>query len=347
MMAGALGERLGIALPIVQAPMAGVQDSALAIAVSAAGGLGSLPCAMLTPERIRDEVEAIRGATDKPFNLNFFCHSPPPPDPAREAAWLETLMPYYEELGLGGSQGPGGPGRQPFSEQGCELVEALQPPVVSFHFGLPTQVLLQRVKASGALVLSTATTVREARWLEARGVDGIIAQGIEAGGHRGMFLSDDIDTQSGTFALLPQVCEAVSVPVIAAGGIATAAGVRAALELGADMVQAGTVYLLCPEASTSELHRRALATAGPDSTVLTNRFSGRPARGIVNRLLRELGPYDKGMPPFPHAAAALAPLRQAAEQLGRDDFSPLWSGQNASACRTESAADITRELAAI
>ena len=189
------------------------------------------------------------------------------------------------------------------------MLEEFRPAVVSFHFGLPSNELLARVRRWGAKILASATTVDEARWLEARGVDAIIAQGLEAGGHRGMFLSEDLSTQVGTLALLPQVVRAVKVPVIAAGGIADARGVAAAMALGAAGVQVGTAYLLCPEASTSALHRSALKGEGARHTAVTNLFTGRPARGIVNRIMRELGPINALAPSFPlgrrrHRAAA-------------------------------------------
>jgi nitronate monooxygenase len=216
--------------------------------------------------------------------------------------------------------------------------------VVSFHFGLPAPDLLALVKSSGAKILSSATTVAEALWLQAQGVDAVIAQGLEAGGHRGMFLTDDIATQVGTFALLPQVVAALRIPVIAAGGIATAQGVKAALDLGAAAVQVGTAYLLCDEATTSPVHRQALVSVGADSTALTNIFTGRPARGIVNRIMRDLGPINWKAPQFPLATAASFPLRQKAESLGSGDFSPLWAGQNTTGCRQVSARRLTREL---
>ncbi len=338
---------LGIEHPIIQAPMAGVQSSALAIAVSNAGGLGSLPCAMLAPQAMRQELEAIRAGTTKPFNVNFFCHVPPVPDPAREARWRAALAPYYAEFGIDPATVPAGPGRIPFGEEAADVLEDFRPPVVSFHFGLPSPALLARVKSWGSKVLSSATTVEEALWLEAQGVDAVIAQGLEAGGHRGMFLTRDLTTQLGTFALLPQVAKAVKVPVIAAGGIADRAGVEAALALGAAGVQAGTAYLLCPEVATTPMHRAALKGAGSRHTALTNLFTGRPSRGIVNRLIRELGPVGELPPEFPLATAAIAPLRARAEAAGSGDFSPLWSGQNASGCLEAPAAEITRRLAGV
>ncbi|MCB2036613.1 MAG: nitronate monooxygenase [Ottowia sp.] len=339
-----LQERLGAAVPLIQAPMAGSQGSALALAVSGAGGLGSLPAAMLAPDALRAELQKLQ-ASGRPYNVNFFCHTPPAPDAAREAAWQQVLAPYYRELGVDPAAAPAGPARRPFDEAAAELLAEFRPPVVSFHFGLPAPGLLARVKAWGAFVLSSATTVREALWLQEHGADAVIAQGLEAGGHRGHFLSLDVSEQLGTFALLPQVVAAVRVPVIAAGGIASAEGVRAALALGAAGVQVGTAYLCADEALTGPLHRAALQCESAHHTQLTTLFSGGAARGIINRLMRELGPMNPAAPPFPLASAAIAPLRAAAEKSGSSDFSPLWSGQNASSCTSAPAAQITQALA--
>lgn len=339
-------QSLGVELPIIQAPMAGVQTSALAIAVCNAGGLGSLPAALLSLDSLRSELEIIAAQTARPYNVNFFCHSPPHIDVAREAAWRESLAPYYAEFGIDASTVPSGSARMPFNAAAIEVLEAFKPPVVSFHFGLPEPELMARVKKWGAKLLSSATTVAEASWLEAHGVDAIIAQGAEAGGHRGMFLSSDLTTQVGTFALLPQIVRKVRVPVIAAGGIASREGVAAALALGATAVQVGTAYLLCNEASTSAVHRAALKNAAAQHTALTNLFTGRPARGIVNRFMREHGPINPGAPEFPLATGAVSPLRTKAESQGSGDFSPLWAGQNVTGAREASAAAITRDLAA-
>ena len=338
---------LGIDLPIIQAPMAGVQVSALAVAVSNAGGLGSLPCAMLTAEVMQQELAAIRAQTDKPFNVNFFCHVPPTPSEERQARWHEALAPYFTEFGIDPATIASGPGRSPFTAAVADALAEFKPPIVSFHFGLPTAELMARVRSWGAKIIGCATTVDEARWLEAHGADAIIAQGNEAGGHRGIFLTSDITTQVGTFALLPQVVRAVNVPVIAAGGIADAKGVQAALSLGAIAAQIGTSFLLCPETTTTKLHRTALKSDAARHTALTNLFTGRPARGIVNRLMRELGSISAAAPEFPLATAAIAPIRAAAEKLGNSDFSPLWSGQNATGCKEIGAAELTRELAGL
>lgn len=337
---------IGIDVPIIQAPMAGATGSEMAIAASEAGGLGSLPCAMLDPARARAEIGIIQQRTDKPLNVNFFCHAPPEPSSETDAAWRAELAGYYSELGLEAPDSASPVGRAPFDDQMCEVVEELKPKVASFHFGLPDQALLDRVKAAGCLVLSSATTVAEAQWLEAHGCDAIIAQGYEAGGHRGLFLTDDIATQPGTLALVPQVVDAVSVPVIAAGGIADGRGIAAAFALGAAGVQIGTAYLFTPESFISDLHRAALSAARDDQTALTNLFSGKPARGLVNRIMRDIGPMSDKTPVFPTAGAALAPLKAKAETAGSTDFSSLWSGQAASLGRETGAGDLTRQLSA-
>lgn len=340
-----LQQLFGIQLPIVQAPMAGVQGSALALAVSNAGGLGSLPCATISLDAIRSELEVMRAQTTRPFNVNFFTHQPPQENTAELQKWQETLTPYYQELGLDPAAQPAGAQRQPFNHEMAKLIQEFKPAVVSFHFGLPAPELLDVVRAAGARIIASATTVPEALWLQERGVDAIIAQGQEAGGHRGMFLSTDTRTQLGTFALVPQVVKAVKVPVIAAGGIADAQGVRAVMALGAAGAQVGTSYLLCPETNTSTVHRAALKSPAAQTTAITNVFTGRPARGIVNRIVREQGILSPHAPAFPLAANAMAPLRAAAEKQGSGDFSPLWAGQNVSGCREISAAELTRQLA--
>jgi nitronate monooxygenase len=293
---------------------------------------------------MRQELNALRSKTGKPYNVNFFCHTPPSPNPERENAWRKLLAPYYERYGLDPAQITAGAARTPFNHEAADVLEEFRPAVVSFHFGLPASDLLARVKSWGSKILCSATTVAEARWLEEKGVDAIIAQGVEAGGHRGMFLTSDLTTQVGTFALVPQIIAAVHVPVIAAGGIADARGVAAALKLGAAGAQLGTAYLLCPEATTSKVHRAALQSEVARHTALTNLFTGRPARSIVNQVIRELGPINPAAPEFPLAAAALAPLRAHGESHGSGDFSPLWSGQNASGCREIPAAELTRQI---
>ncbi|WP_028021696.1 NAD(P)H-dependent flavin oxidoreductase [Enterovibrio calviensis] len=336
---------LGAELPIIQAPMAGVQGSELAIAVSEAGGLGSLPCGMLSVGQIVSEIEAIRAATTRPYNLNFFCHHMPEFDQHQHAKWREVLAPYFDSLDIDPAALPNNASRLPFNHDIADAIEPFRPPFISFHFGLPDPLLLARVKGWGTKVVSSATTLKEALWLEANGADGIIAQGLEAGGHRGMFLSDDITTQIGTASLVPQIAHHVDVPVIAAGGIGDSGGVKAAMLLGAAAVQVGTAYLLCDEANTSVFHRSAILSDRAEHTALTNIFSGRPARGIVNRAMAELDYMNPLAPTFPYASIEAAPLRSHAEQQGRDDFSPLWCGQNTSGCKAISAGELTKALA--
>jgi nitronate monooxygenase len=345
-MSANLQQLLGTALPLIQAPMAGSQGSELAIAVSNAGALGSLPAAMLQPDALRAELVTIKAATSKPYNVNFFCHTQPEPEAQQEAQWRAALAPYFAEFGIDPNSIAAGPGRMPFNDAAADLLDEFRPAVVSFHFGLPSPTLLARARRHGAVILSSATTVEEGLWLQANGADAVIAQGYEAGGHRGMFLTEDLSTQLGTMALVPQLVKALKVPVIAAGGIADANGVAAAMALGAAGVQVGTAYMLCPESTVSRVHRQALQSEHAAHTALTNLFSGRPARGIVNRLMRELGPISTLPPAFPLATGAIAPLRQAAEAKGWGDFSPLWSGQNASGCQAIPAAELTRLLAA-
>ena len=331
--------------PIVQAPMAGVMDADLVIAAAQGGALGSLPCAMLSPEKAREQVQIIRQRVSAPINMNFACHKLAALDPDHEARWEQRLAPYYKELGLDPAAPVNAANRAPFGVEMCDLVEELKPEVVSFFYGLPDPVLFGRVKAAGCVVIGAATTVKEAIWLEQKGVDAIVAQGVEAGGHRSMFLTDDIAEQPGTFALVPQVVDAVKLPVIAAGGIADGRGIAAAFALGASGVQIGSAYLRCPESRVSAPARAALAQALDDSTVITNVMTGRPARGVANRVMREVGPISADAPAFPHAATVLAPLKAAAEKLGKVDFTNLWAGQAVRLGRQMPAAELTRALA--
>lgn len=335
----------GVEHPIVQAPMAGASTTALAIAVGQAGGLASLACALSSREQVRTDLEEIRRGTAAPVNVNFFCHASPAVDAAREARWLDKLAPYYRELGVE-PPAPAAQSLAPFDDGMCAVMEELRPKVVSFHFGLPEAALVDRLRAIGCVVIASATTVAEARWLEDHGVDAVIAQGAEAGGHRGMFLTEDVAHQPGTFALVPQVADAVRVPVIAAGGVADARGIVAALALGASAVQLGTAYLRCPEANVSAPHRERLRTARDDDSAITNVLSGRPARSLVNRMIRELGPMSADVPAFPRPTAALSPLRRAAEAKGSGDYGSLWAGQAAALGRELGAEELTRTLVA-
>jgi nitronate monooxygenase len=333
-----------IELPIVAAPMANFAGLDLAIPVAEAGGLGSIPCAALDPDQIRADAAAFRSRTRKPLHLNFFCHVEAAPEPDKDRAWLKRLSPYYAEFGAEPPALPLRAAHPPFGEADCAAVEAICPEIVSFHFGLPASALLQRVKAAGCKIVSSATTLREAQTLAENGVDAIIAQGAEAGGHRGMFLETDVATQVGTLALVRTIASSVRVPVIAAGGIADGKGVAAALALGAAAAQIGTAYLLCPEATISPLHRAALSGTHRE-TAITNVLTGRPARGVVNRFMREQGPLDDAAPNFPLARPAIAPLRAKAEAMARVDFSPLWSGQATNLPGSIGARELTLELA--
>jgi nitronate monooxygenase len=332
---------LGIDVPIIQAPMAGATTAAMVIAANEAGALGSMPAATLSIEQLRAALTSIRQASTRPINVNFFCHQPPAADEERDRRWKALLEPYYRELGADFDAPTPVSDRAPFNDAACQVVEAFRPEIVSFHFGLPEKSLLDRVKATGAKVLSSATTVEEAIWLEQRGCDAIIAMGIEAGGHRGMFLSDDLNSQIGLMALVPQIVDAVTVPVIAAGGIGDARGIVAALALGASAVQIGTAYLFTPEATITASHHHALRHAQASETALTNLFTGRPARGIINRAMRELGAINPTAPAFPRSGGALIPLK-AKDEAG---FSNLWSGQALRLGKDTSTYELTRELA--
>ena len=340
-------DALGISLsyPLIQAPMAGVQDERLAAAVSNAGGLGSLPAAMLSCDQLDTRLKRFRELSNGPLNVNFFCHQTPDSNECFSSAWMGALRPYFEELGVDHEKIAAGAERRPFNNEACEVLEANPPEVVSFHFGLPDTDLLQRVKKLGTKVISTATTIAEAVWLQNHGADGIIAQGLEAGGHRGHFLQQSLVGQLTLSELLPALIEAVDIPVIAAGGIVRAGTVQECLQEGASAVQVGTAFLLCDEATTSKVHRQALVKTEME-TAITNVFSGRPARGIVNRAIRELGPMSEIAPPFPQAAVAITALRQKAESMASGDFSPLWSGEHREGCDAVAAEEIVRRLMA-
>ena len=327
----------GGALPIVQAPMAGAAGVDLCVAAIRGGALGSLPCGMLSPEAVREQVREVRARCDGPLALNFFCHTMP--EAVDDSAWRALLGPYYDEFGV--EPGNGAPMRLPFDAEMCAIVEEVRPEAASFHFGLPEPALLARVKAAGTIAIGNATTVQEARWLEARGADAVIAQGFEAGGHTGRFLGSDPAEALGLFALLPQVADAVSVPVVAAGGIADGRGIAAAFVLGASAVQIGTAYLACPESRISPAHRAALG----EPTLFTNLLTGGLARGVRGRLVRELGRVRPEAPAYPLAAAALAPIRRAAEAQGEHGFGPLWAGQAGPLARAIPAEALTRLLA--
>jgi len=329
-------ELTGAAVPIVQAPMAGASGVALAVAVLKAGGIGSLPCALLTPDQLQAQVAEVRAAVAGPLNINFFSHHlVPAPD---ETGWHAALAPFYTEEGVGPPDTPP-PLRLPFDEAMCAVLEAVRPEIVSFHFGLPETALLDRVRATGAILFGNATSVAEARWLAAQGVDAIIAQGSEAGGHAGHFLAGHRPV--GTMALVPQIVDAVDVPVIAAGGIGDARGIAAALMLAAQAVQRCTAYLHTPESLISPTHRARLAGPEAEDTTFTNLFTGGLARGMHNRLMNQLGAVNPAAPPFPYASAALTELRRVSEA----DYASFWAGQAAPLGKTEPAQALTARLA--
>jgi nitronate monooxygenase len=328
-------EALGARVPIVQAPMAGAGGPALAIAAIRGGAVGSLPCALLTPEQLAAQVAEVRSGAKGPLNLNFFCHSLPEPAPD-ETAWRALLAPYYAAEGV--APGPPPPLRRPFDAALCEAAEKARPEIVSFHFGLPEDALLARVRGTGALVFGNATTPEEMHWLAARGVDAVIAQGAEAGGHSGWFLGD----AHRPVPLAALLAEKIAVPVIAAGGIVTGADIARALGAGARAVQLGTAFLAAPESSISAPFRALLGTDA--ATAFTNLFSGREAHGIVNRLMRELGPIRPEVPAFPYGSNALAPLRAQAEREGRGDYSPLWAGTGVARVRAMGAEALVARL---
>lgn len=336
---------LNLNIPIIQAPMAGVQGSQLAIAVSNTGAMGSLPCAMLTLEQLHQELITIEHESNNPINLNFFCHKKTQLDDSEQVIWFQKLQPFFDEYKIDTHHINLETNRQPFSQAHVDVLAEFKPKVISFHFGLPEPHLIEQLKSWGATILSSATTLEEALYLQNHQVDIIIAQGLEAGGHRGMFLTEDLTTQVSTLALVPQIVEAVTVPVIAAGGIANAQGIKAAMALGASGVQIGTSYLLCPETNTSLLHRQALLSDEAKHTAITNIFTGRPARGIVNKAMRQLGFINSFTPSFPYATPTMSALRKEAEAKGKNDFTPLWAGQNTSGCTLIPAAELTKLLA--
>lgn len=340
-----LTELLGITYPIVQAPMASATTPALAAAAANAGGLGSLGCAMLDPAQLASDIEALRRATNRPFNLNFFVHAPPTDDPARQARMRARLATYYGELGIDPPDALPAP-PPPFDDDALEVVLAARPSVASFHFGLPEKRQLEALKRAGVRVMSSATTVAEARWLEERGVDAVIAQGYEAGGHRGTFASPFESAHVGTMALVPQIVDAVRCPVIAAGGIMDGRGIAAALMLGAAGAQLGTAFLGCPEATVSPLHRTALRASHDEGTRVTKAFTGRPARALANRYVLEMTDAEAEALDFPLQRGLSGPLAAAAVKQSSPDFSAMWAGQGAPLTRELPAAELMRVLIA-
>lgn len=335
---------LRLEYPIIQAPMSGATTPAMAAAAANAGAMGSLGCAEMPADRVAAELSAARKLTNRSLNVNFFVHAPPVPDAQRDREAVDRLAPWYDRLGAGAPQPPADV-IPVFDEAMCETVIAGGPTVASFHFGLPDAALVGRLKAAGILILSTATSAEEARWLEAHGADAIIAQGAEAGGHNGWFLPRGGADLTGTMALVPRVVDAVRVPVIAAGGIADGRGVAAALMLGAAGVQVGTAFLATPECRVSDVHKQAVVAATGDDTLATRAFSGRHARGLANAFSREMAVH-RDWPDFPTMFAATGPIGAASVAAGLPDAVALWSGQAAGLARAEPVAGVVARLVA-
>ncbi|AEY01896.1 2-nitropropane dioxygenase [Oceanimonas sp. GK1] len=339
-------QQAGIRYPIIQAPMAGVSTPALAAAVSNAGGLGSLGLGASSVADARRQIEQTQQLTDRPFNVNVFCHAPARRDAATEAAWLDYLRPLFSE------QGAAVPVRLEeiyssfnHSESMQALLIELRPAVVSFHFGLPPAHLLERLHSAGVLTLASATCPEEARQIEAAGIHGVVAQGIEAGGHRGMFDPDAPDSQLSTAELVRVLVAECRPPVIAAGGIMDGADIRAMLALGAAAVQLGTAFVACPESAASETYRQRLLTAGAGQTRLTATLSGRPARGLLNRFIHHAEAPGAPVPPdYPLAYDAAKQLHGAAARRGCEDFAAHWAGMAVARARALPAAELMARL---
>jgi len=336
-----LCELFGVDHPIIQAPMMGSCTPALASAVANAGGLGSLGCGEKPAGRIEAEAEAIRARTNRSFNLNFFVIGPEKTDPAVLEAARERVQPWYDDLGLGEPPSELPARGRGFDDERLDLVLALKPKVVSFHFGVPEERFVAELKAAGIVLVCSATNVAEARALEAAGMDAIIAQGWEAGGHRGSHVPTAPFDGVGTMALVPQIVDAVSVPVIAAGGIGDGRGIAAALALGASGVQMGTAFPTCPEAATEPARRERLRRATDRDTMVTDAFSGRSARAMRSRYAEAMESRRQTLPQFPQMYALSAPIRDAAED---DDASFFLYGQAAALSRELAAGDLVDRL---
>jgi nitronate monooxygenase len=339
-----LCDLLGIEHPIIQAPMAGADTPALAAAVANAGGLGSIGCAIMTPEQFSAVHAETRAATNRAVNMNFFTHAAPGDDEQKAARARALLAPFFMEMDLG--EVPEVTETLfPFGEAIFEAVLEARPPVVSFHFGLPEERFIKALKDAGTVIMCTATTPAEARDLEARGVDAVIAQGWEAGGHHGFYLTPK-GAQTGTMALVPQIVDAAGVPVIAAGGIADGRGIAAAMALGAAGVQIGTAFLSCAESGISTPHRAALIASDGSDTRPTRAFTGRPARSVVNRYMAAMEAHEDELPDFPLMNTVTSPLRKASAEAGSPDFISLWSGQAVGLNREATAAALVERLVA-
>lgn len=333
---------LGIRHPIIQAPMVGVSTPQLAAAVSEAGGLGSLGLGASTPAQARELIAQTRALTDKPFNLNLFCHVPATADVAREQAWLECLRPLFAEF----TAEPPAQLREIYlsflaDPAMLEVLLEQRPAVVSFHFGLPPHAWIESLKAAGVRLLACVTTLEEARLAEVSGVDALVAQGIEAGGHRGVFVPEQGDIGLSTLALVRLLAQQSRLPIIAAGGIMDGAGIKAALALGAAGAQLGTAFVLCPESAANAAYRAALKGEKAAHTAITANISGRPARGLPNRLYGDLG---AALPDYPICYDAAKALHAAASAQGNHDFAAQWAGQGAPLARELPAGELVAAL---
>lgn len=339
---------LGIALPIIQAPMAGTSTPELAAAVSNAGGMGSMGLAANTVEQARQAIARCKALTDAPFNANFFCNRAPVADPAIESEWLAYLAPLFDEAGVPAPTSLEAPYLS-FNDNPAMLDMLLEekPPIVSFHFGIPSAPTIQKLKAAGITLMATATTLPEARAIEAAGLDVIVAQGVEAGGHRGVFDPHDDDLGLTTIALTRLLTAHTDLPVIAAGGIMDGNGIRAVLELGACAAMMGTAFILCPESAADDAYRSTLSSDKAQHTRITAVASGRPARGIVNGLHNRIDtPGRPPQPAFPICYTAAKALQKAAQAQGNAEFASHWAGQGAPLARAMPAAELVRVLAA-
>lgn len=338
-----LARRLGLSLPLLQAPMAGAAAPELGIAVSEAGGLGALSVAMASPAQIAEQVALFRSQSTRPFNLNLFAYEPQAASAEQLARLHARLAPIRAELGL---PQPTGPLKLPpdLDAQYQAAIDA-RPPVFSFTFGIPRREHLDELRRRGAFLIGTATTVEEALALQDAGVDALCAQGSEAGGHRGTFIGRAEDALIGTIALVPLIAARVKLPVVAAGGIMDGAGLAAALALGAQAAQLGTAFLATPEAKLSPLHLRALRSPEAARTRVTRAFSGRAARGIVNRLMEHLDAHPDELLPYPLQGAAIRDVRAAAAAQQRAELQQLWAGQGAPRIRAMPARELVRALA--
>jgi nitronate monooxygenase len=346
-MTSALFSKLGIRIPIIQAPMAGVSTVKLAAAVCEAGALGSVPLGTSTAQQAMTQIAEMRALTDKPFNVNVFCHRPAQANAEREARWLAHLRPHFDKLGVAPPERLKEIYKSFVEDEAMlEVFLSQRPAIVSFHFGLPPQRYIEALKAAGIILMASATTPAEARLIEQAGIDVIVAQGVEAGGHRGVFDPEQGDAGIGTFALVRLLAKSSSLPIVAAGGIMDGQGIAAAMALGATAVQLGTAFVLCPESSANAYYRSLFKSEQVHRTELTAAISGRSARGFMNRFVTDIG--ASGHPPipdYPTAYDAAKALSAAAAQKGVQDYAVTWAGQGAALARELPARDLINVLA--